>query len=110
MTGTGTTGRAAAQLTGMSRATMARRAASGPPASAAATPHRVAERVEPVNKLDDAEREEVLAVLNSDRFVDAAPAQVYATLLAEDCYLCSISTMYRILGANQQVKERRRLA
>jgi putative transposase len=51
-----------------------------------------------------------LAVLNSERFCDQAPAQVWATLLDEGRYLASISTMYRILRAEQQVRERRRQA
>lgn len=42
--------------------------------------------------------------------MDKAPAQVYATLLDEGIYLCSISTMYRILAANNEVHERRRIA
>ena len=49
-------------------------------------------------------------MLNSQRFVDKAPPQIYATLLAEGTYLCSISTMYRTLERNRQVKERRRQA
>ena len=49
-------------------------------------------------------------MLNSDRFVDLAPLQIYAQLLDEGLYLCSVSTMYRVLGENRQVKERRRLA
>jgi len=49
----------------------------------------------------------VLATLHEDRFVDRAPAAVYATLLEEDTYLCSIRTMYRILEASSEVKERR---
>lgn len=53
------------------------------------------------------EREEVLATLNSERFVDKAPAEVYATLLDEDTYLCSISTMYRLLRSCGLVQERR---
>jgi putative transposase len=57
--------------------------------------------------LTDAERAQVLAVLHEDRFVDLAPAEVYATLLDEGVYLCSIRTMYRILAANQEVRERR---
>jgi len=57
--------------------------------------------------LDDAERQTVLDVLHSERFCDAAPAQVWATLLDEDTYLCSISTMYRILHANHEVRDRR---
>jgi transposase InsO family protein len=63
-----------------------------------------------VNKLSDTEAAELIAVLNSQRFVDKAPPQIYATLLAEGTYLCSISTMYRTLERNRQVKERRRQA
>jgi putative transposase len=58
-------------------------------------------------RLSDAERTEVLAVLHEDRFVDKAPAAVYAALLDESRYLCSISTMYRILAAAKEVRERR---
>lgn len=43
------------------------------------------------------ERTQVLARLNDDRFADRAPAQVYATLLDEGTFPCSIPTMYRIL-------------
>ncbi len=39
--------------------------------------------------------------------MDKPPAAVYATLLDEGRYLCSISTMYRILRANKEVRERR---
>src|SRR5690606_9803309 len=53
--------------------------------------------------LDHAERQVVLDTFHSERFCDAAPAQVWATLLDEDTYLCSISTMYRILHANNEV-------
>jgi transposase InsO family protein len=63
-----------------------------------------------VNKLTDTEQQRVLAVLNSARFVDKPPRQVYAILLAEGTYLCSISTMYRILARNRQVSDRRRQA
>lgn len=45
--------------------------------------------------------------LNSARFVDQAPHEIYATLLDEGRYLCSVSTMYRILRENQAVRERR---
>jgi putative transposase len=61
----------------------------------------------PTRALDGQERSQVLAVLNSDRFVDAAPRQVYARLLDEGLYLCSWRTMYRILDTHQQVRERR---
>jgi putative transposase len=53
------------------------------------------------------ERQRVLDVLHEERFVDKAPAQVYATLLDVGTYLCSIRTMYRILAENQEVRERR---
>lgn len=54
------------------------------------------------------ERQHVLAVLNDDRFADLPPAEVYATLLDEGKYVCSIRTMYRILTEQAEVKERRR--
>ena len=53
------------------------------------------------------ERGNVLALLNSERFVDKSPAEVYATLLDEKTYHCSVRTMYRLLDANGEVKERR---
>jgi putative transposase len=54
------------------------------------------------------ERTTVLELLNSERFCNLAPRQVYAILLDEDKYYCSISTMYRILNEHNEVKERRR--
>ena len=53
------------------------------------------------------ERQAVIQVLHEPRFVDLAPAEVFATLLDEERYLCSTRTMYRILDANQEVRERR---
>ena len=53
------------------------------------------------------EKEMVRVVLNSERFQDQAPREVYATLLDEERYLCSWRTMYRILAENQPVRERR---
>ena len=53
------------------------------------------------------ERTRVLARLTDDRFVDRAPAQVYATLLDEGTFLCSIPTMYRILREHRLVRDRR---
>jgi putative transposase len=49
-------------------------------------------------------------VLNSERFCDMAPAQVWATVLDEGTDMCSVSTMYRLLRARHQVRERRRVA
>jgi putative transposase len=57
--------------------------------------------------LGPAERQAVLAALHEPRFADLAPAQVYATLLDAGQYLCSERTMYRLLAANQEVRERR---
>jgi putative transposase len=57
--------------------------------------------------LNAQERQEVLDVLHTDRFVDRAPAEVYASLLDEGTYLCSIRTMYRILAQSAEVRERR---
>ena len=49
----------------------------------------------------------VLAVLHEPRFVDLAPAEIYATFLDEGRYLCSERTMYRVLAGHQEVRERR---
>jgi putative transposase len=57
--------------------------------------------------LNSSERHAVLAVLHEPRFVDLAPAEVYATLLDAGRYLCSERTMYRVLAANHEVRERR---
>lgn len=57
--------------------------------------------------LNAAEGQAVLDLLHSERFRDAAPAEVYATLLEEGSYLCSERTMYRLLAAAQEVRERR---
>jgi putative transposase len=69
-------------------------------------PHRP--RPVPARALSVSEREAVLAVLHSERFVDASPAQVWATLLDEGRYLASERTMYRLLAARHGgVRERR---
>ena len=61
--------------------------------------------------LADAERTQVLDLLHQERFVDLSPAEVYAILLDEGRYLCSESTMYRLLRQiHGQVQERRRHA
>lgn len=57
--------------------------------------------------LSDAERQTVVEVLNSERFMDCSPAQVWATLLDEGRYLCSQRTMYRLLAERAEVRERR---
>ena len=64
-------------------------------------------RPTPARALRASERAHVLDVLASPRFVDRSPAEVVATLLDEGQYLCAERTMYRILAANQPVRERR---
>jgi putative transposase len=64
-------------------------------------------RPAPPRTLSAPEKQEVLDTLHSERFQDKAPHEVYATLLDEERYLCSIRTMYRILEDNAEVKERR---
>lgn len=93
----------ACALLGKSRATHYRRAKP----KTARTP---APRPAPANALSDAERAQVLSVLRSPRFVDKAPAQVWATLLDEGEYMCSESTTYRLLREHGEVRERRRQA
>jgi putative transposase len=92
--------RQAAALAGVSRTTVYRKPA----------PPRDTASVVPPNKLSPAERAAVLAALNAPEFVDLAPMQVYTKLLDAGVYLGSLSTFYRVLEENKQVKERRRLA
>lgn len=66
-----------------------------------------APRPSPPRTLSAEERQAVLETLHSDRFVDQAPATIYATLLDEGRYHCSIRTFYRILEAQAEVTERR---
>jgi putative transposase len=92
--------RAACAALAVSRATHYRRSAPrrhGPPGP----------RPAPARALSGDERAAVLATLHSDRFVDAAPGAVVATLLDEGRYLASERTMYRILAAADEVRERR---
>ena len=73
-------------------------------------PQIIRPRIEPAWALTLEERAEVLALLHSDRFVDMAPAEIVATLLDEDVYLSSERTMYRLLAAEDEVRERRAVA
>jgi len=96
--------RRAAALTGVSRASASYRPRSATGAAGESV------RPVPVNKLTADERQQVLGVLDSDRFIDLAPLQIYGRLLDTGVYMCSVSTFYRVLKENRQVKERRRLA
>lgn len=66
------------------------------------------QRPAPPLALSPQERQEVLDVAHEERFWDASPYQIYATLLDEGRYIASIRTFYRVLAANQEVHERRR--
>ena len=93
--------RRAAVLSGRPRATHYRRlqpALQGPKLP----------RPAPANALTEAERQHILSVLRSEAYCDLAPAQVWARLLDDGIYLCSIATMYRLLTAAGENRERRR--
>jgi putative transposase len=96
-----TSTKGACVLLGASRATRYRRRrppVAGPPAP----------RPTPPNALSETERQHILAVLRSEEYCDLAPAQVWARLLDDGIYLCSISTMYRLLAVAGENRERRR--
>jgi putative transposase len=95
--------KAACQAVGRSRASHYRARNPRPRPS---RPPRVSPRA-----LRPDERDQIVATLNGERFCDLAPAQVWARLLDEDgTYLCSVSTMYRLLRQRHEVRERRRIA
>jgi putative transposase len=91
--------RRACAVMGRSRASHYR--AKRPPVYGPVAPRRSHRALAP------AEAEAVVETMNSERFCDRAPAQVWATLLDEGVYLASISTMYRLLRVRAQVRERR---
>src|SRR6202008_2476686 len=66
-----------------------------------------ASRPSPARALRPAEREAVLSRLHEERFQDRSPAAVYATLLDEGEYLCSIRSMYRLLERSGESRVRR---
>lgn len=90
---------AACAALGVARATYYRQL---PPPMLGPMPKKTSPR-----ELTSEEKQELLAVLREERFVDLAPAEVYATLLDEGRYLCSERTMYRVLAENGEVRERR---
>jgi putative transposase len=92
--------RPACRALGVAPATLYRR--RRPPRARAPRP-----RPRPARALSAVEHEVVLGELHGERFRDAAPAEVWATLLDEGRYLCSPRTMYRLLAAEGEVGERR---
>lgn len=94
----------ACEALGVSRATFYRQQGEKP-----AEAQGNGDRPAPPLALTPAERQTVLDLLHAERFQDKAPYEVYATLLDEGQYYCSIRTMYRVLTAQHgDVKERRR--
>jgi transposase InsO family protein len=90
----------ACKALGVSRATLYRHTRPSPPSTVrqyAPSPRRLTEQ----------ERAEILDVLHSQEFVDQPPHEVYAKLLSRGEYLGSIRTMYRVLEAAGETKERR---
>ena len=72
------------------------------------TPRPRRPRPLPARALTEQERQRVLGLLHSERFVDSSPAQIWATLLDEGTYLASERTMYRLLAQRHGgVRERR---
>jgi putative transposase len=67
-------------------------------------------RTSPRSEISETEKDKILETLCLERFVDKSPREVFATLLDEGVYLCSVSSMYRILRANSCVSERRNQA
>lgn len=95
--------RAVCEALGVSRSSLRRRLAD-PVASVPAAEHAKRRNH---RRIPDAERQMILDLLHAEPFVDLAVPQVHAQWLDDGVYLCSVSTMYRILRANAEVKERR---
>ena len=93
---------AACAALGVSRATVHRRRAGLAAPRAIPRP-----RPPPARALSVPQRQAVLDVLHSPEFADQAPAEVYATLLDQGIYLCSVRSMYRFLAQHDEVRERR---
>jgi putative transposase len=93
---------AACAALGVSRASVQRRRAG-----LAAPPVLHRPRPRPARALTAPQQQVVLDLLHAPRFADQAPAEVYASLLDEGVYHCSIRTMYRILDQHDEVRERR---
>jgi putative transposase len=100
--------RAACAATGTAQASWYRRHRASPvPARPAAVHQR--DRAQP-RSLSSAERAMIREALHSDRFADVSPEEAWAVLLDEGTYLGSVSTYYRILRRDGEVRERRRQA
>jgi putative transposase len=97
--------RTVCEALGVSRSSLRRRIAGFTPTTAPEHDRRISPR-----RIPDAERQGILDMLHSERFLDLAVPQIHAQLLDEGQFFCSVSTMYRLLRANAEVKERRSIA
>jgi putative transposase len=92
----------ACEALGLSRATYYRNQAGGGTGGKSTLASQSCSRA-----LSSEERKEILALMHSERFMDQAPREIYATLLDEGRYVCSVRTMYRVLEQENEVRERR---
>lgn len=90
----------ACDAVGLSRATAYRR-------KGGKAPRRQGPRRPQTRRLSQQERETIVALLNSERFIDQPPREAYAALLSEGVFHCSWRTMYRLLNEQGPVQERR---
>jgi putative transposase len=90
---------------GVSRASVQRRRCR-----LAAPPTIARQRPKPIRALSGPQQQAVLDLLHAPRFADQAPAEIYASLLDEGVYHCSIRTMYRILDQHGEVRSKARKA
>lgn len=96
---------AACDVLQINRAQIYRKRARAVPVTTPPPPK--APRPRPPLALSEQERQELLDILNSERFADMAPAAIYAALLDEGRYHGSVRTMYRVLAQAGEVGERR---
>lgn len=92
----------ACEALGLSRTTYYRNQAGGGPGGKSTLASQSCSRA-----LSSEERKEILSLMHSERFMDQAPREIYATLLDEGRYVCSVRTMYRVLEQENEVRERR---
>lgn len=93
---------------GLSRASAYRhlRSLTQPPSAAQCKPSSATKSTS-ARRIPDTERAEILALLDSERFIDQPPREVYGALLSEGVFVCSWRTMYRVLAERAPVRERR---
>lgn len=91
---------------GVSRASFYR--AQSPSSNMPTNPPSAPRKPHP-SALSPEELDQALQVLNQEKFMDKPPHQVHAALLDSGIYICSVGTMYRLLKAHHQLRERRNL-